>query len=75
MCAYRLIEALLLLQCLLLLTAGFAVELPIVDATDEGIPLCRGKVQDSPSWVLAIANPDRVAGQACDFYAVAVVCA
>ena len=61
--------------CLPLLTAGFAVELPVLSAAYEGIPLCWGEVQDSPSWVLAVANPDRVAGQACDFYAVSVVCA
>jgi hypothetical protein len=55
------------------LNVGFAVELSVADAADEGIPLCRGEVQDSPSRVLAVANPDPVVGQACDLYAVTVV--
>ena len=53
-------------RCLRLLNAGFAIELPIVDAADEGIPLCWREVQDSPFRVLAVANPDPVVGQACD---------
>jgi hypothetical protein len=57
------------------LNARIAVELPLVDAADEGIPLGLGEVQDGPSRVLAVANPDPVVGQACDLYAVTVVSA
>jgi hypothetical protein len=45
-----------------LLNAGFAVELPVVDTTDEGIPLCWGEAQDSPSRVFAVTNLDPVSG-------------
>jgi hypothetical protein len=71
--AYWMIEAGNPLPCSRLLRTGFAGELPIVNAADESIPLCGGKVQDGPSRVLAVANPDPVTGQACDLYAVTVV--
>lgn len=46
-----------------------------MDTADEGIPLCWGEVQDSSSTVFAVTNPDPVASQACDLYAVTIVCA
>jgi hypothetical protein len=67
------IEAAVTSGRLRLLNPGFPLELAVVDATDEGIPLCLGEVQDSPSGVLAVANPDCVTRQARDLDAVTVV--
>lgn len=50
-----------------------AVELPVADAADEGVPFRRGEVQDPAPRVLTIAHPDRVLVQARDLHAVAVV--
>jgi hypothetical protein len=49
------------------------VELALVYAADEGVPLRRGEVQDSSFRVLAVTNPDPVASQVRDLYAVTVI--
>ena len=50
----------LLSGALRLLVAGFAIELAVAHAADEGIPLCRSEIQDRASWVLAVANENSV---------------
>jgi hypothetical protein len=49
-----------------------AVEFPVPDAAEEGVPLVRREHQDRPSGVSAVANADLAAWQARHLDAVAV---
>src|SRR6185437_2851582 len=52
-----------------------AVKLPVADAADEGVPLCRAEGEGGPSRILTVPDPDRLSGKAGDFHAVTVICA
>jgi hypothetical protein len=74
-CSFRRTAIVIICGELRSLVARSAIELPVADAAYKGIPLCRSEVKDRTFWVLAVADPDHVVGQACDLHAVTVVSA
>jgi hypothetical protein len=66
-------DSLLALAVYRLQVTGLTIEFTQANAANERVPLGWGEVEHPASRVLAVADPDRVIGEASDLYAIGVV--